>query len=193
MLLPCKLFLYAYFFGVTFFSCVVSVLFCFTIAKLVIHFFCLFNFCTLHSGLICVVHNYLCVWLHFFLHSGFLCAIACLPYFLQGFCASHFDFLLPKCSLLYFFVFLQVFAGATSSFSVDFLPFCRPFRYFGGFCSLSFYGPLSFCACLWIFYVFLANSVTSLFFAIYARRLTYLRVLVLLFRFASPFLFLLFH
>ena len=65
-------------------------------------FFCLFNFCTLHSVLICVVHSFLCVCLHFFLHFGFVCVMPCLPYFLQWFCALVYLFLLPKCSLLHF-------------------------------------------------------------------------------------------
>ena len=48
MLLPCKIFFCVYFVGVTFFSCVVAAFFCFTIAKLVVHFFaCLiFALCT---------------------------------------------------------------------------------------------------------------------------------------------------
>lgn len=64
--------------------------------------FCLFHFCTLHSVLVWVVHNYLFVFSHCFLHVDFVCVIACLSYFLQWFCALFYSLLLPNCSHLHF-------------------------------------------------------------------------------------------
>ena len=76
---------------------------------------------------------------------------------------NHFIVLFGQISHIYFLVFLQVFAGTTSSAFVFFLPFYLPFCYSEGFRSLSFYVSLSFCACCWILYGFLANFVVSFF------------------------------
>ena len=65
------------------------------------------------------MHNYLCVCLHFFGLFDFLCAIPCLPYILEWFCSLIRSFLLPKCSLLYFFFFV----GFSRCHSLVFLSF----------------------------------------------------------------------
>ena len=128
VLLSCKIIFYACFFAAMLFP-VLLLLFVLLRNRKISGAFILFvNFCTLHTVLICVVHIHLCVCSHFFLHFGFVCVIPYLSYFLQWFCAFVHSFLLPKCSLLHFLGFLQVFAGATSSFFIDFLPFCLPFR-----------------------------------------------------------------
>ena len=43
-----------------------------------------FHFCTLHSVLVCAVHNCLCVFLHCLLHFDFVCLISSLIYFYNG-------------------------------------------------------------------------------------------------------------
>ena len=127
MLLLCKTILYTCFVDVVFFSCVVTVFFGFPIAKLMVHIFFDCFTCTLHSVLICAVHNYLCVFLHIFGVVTFLCVIPCLPYFLQWFCALLHSFLLPKCSLLHFLVF----AGfSRCHFLVFFVFLAEQFDYF---------------------------------------------------------------
>ena len=158
-------------------------------------FFGMFYFGTLHSVLICVVHNYLCVWLHFFLHSGFLCAITCLPYLLQWFCASHFGFFfVPKCSLFCFLLFCRF-------FSVP-LPRCFVFlaAQFASFCALGYFWVLChanvfFLRCCSFFCCLFFAHLCDCFFFFYNLwpSLTYLCILVLLFRLVSPFLFLIFR
>ena len=69
------------------FFCVAAVFFDSIITKLVLHFFCLLQFCNLYSFLVCLVRNCLFTSVLVFLVFHLTYAIPYLPYFVQCFCA----------------------------------------------------------------------------------------------------------
>ena len=109
MLLPCKTFFYVCFLDVVFFSCTVTVFFCFPRAKLVIHFFLIVSFalCTVFWYVLCTI---ICVFVCIFFGFLLFCvqSPACLIFW-NGFahCFVHFSCQNPH---FYTFCFCRFFA-----------------------------------------------------------------------------------
>ena len=91
-----------------------------TINKLVMHYFLLFYFCNFRHVVTSVLRNYLFVCLLYFLFFTVVCVFACLPYFLQGFCALIHSFLLQNYSFLYYLFF----AGSSRCRMLVLIVFC---------------------------------------------------------------------
>ena len=82
LLLQCIIVLHTCCACVSFFSCVVTVFFGLTIAKLVLCIFSCSKMCILHPFWICIVQDCLFVYPVAFLHFGIVCILTGLPYFL---------------------------------------------------------------------------------------------------------------
>ena len=151
------------------------------INRLVSYFFCALYFCIFRCVVISVLRIVLFPWLLGFLLFTIEYAFACLPYFLQWFCAFLQSFLLPKCSLLSLLVFCRFLPVLLPRFWCFFWRCACVFVAAEAFACLSFVfrSPFAFCF-QWSF--FSVPLSCHYFTPTIDLRLSCLFVLVLLFR-----------